>query len=533
MEAQLKVLNNEFMVKVPYEGKDVIKQIVDSYKWLPDHKAWKIPTSLEAMQAIKQNFTLNLTEEALAIIADLILEQKRIDYIEMIKKDVNWRLDGRLNYLYRHQCIAFEAAKNFPQYALFLDTGTGKTLTSIEIIKHYNLKTLVVCPLSIIESAWLDDIKKFAPELKAISLWDKTKAQRLRRLEIKSQVYIINFEGFKMLQKELEKANFQIIIIDESSKMKNNKSQITKALLDFSNKINYRYILSGSPAPNSPLEFWAQMAFVDPNLLGDNFYRFRNNWFYQSDWSGYQYSITPPNKEKLMRKIGRKAIFFAKDDCLDLPDKTYVTRKIEMSDVQKAAYQQMKDDLLLEIEGKTIIASNQIAKIMKLRQVTSGYIYDESRGTIKISDTKFNELFDVLDEIGDRQVIIWIQFHFEGVELMKHFKEKACALWGDVKAEDRITAINQFKSGQKQYLIANPATAAHGLTFTNCQYSIYFSLSYSAELWKQSQERIHRIGQAKNVTYIYLICKDSIDEKIYTALQGKKKISDECLNWLK
>ena len=532
----LKKVSHNFAVRVPYESKDLLKISCDSYKWDKKNKYWLVPATKESFIKLRDNFKeLDFNESIRQYLWQLHEQEQKIEYIHKIRNDPEWRLNGKLSYLYSHQCVAFESARTFNSFAFFLDTGTGKTAVSIEIIKHYGLKTLVVCPLSIIEAAWLSDIQKFSSSqegLKAISLWASSKSKRLEKLAAnRHQVYIINFEGLKILEKELIGANFGLIIIDESSKMKDFKSQTSKCILRFANHIPKRYILSGSPAPNTPLEYWAQINFVDPTLFPDNFYRFRNLYFFQSDYMGYKYDITPENKRKLMDIIKRKAIFYSKDECLDLPEKIYQERIIEMSKPQAVAYKQMKIDLMIKIQDKTISVTNQIAKIMKLRQVTSGWIYHEV-GPIKIADTKINELKDVLSEIGDKQVIIWIQFHFEGHALMDIFKEKACSLWGDLNHDQRERSISDFQTGKKQYLIANPATAAHGLTFVNCQYAIYFSLSYSAELWKQSQDRIHRIGQAKNVTYIYLLCNNSIDLKIYEILRSKKKLSEECLSWL-
>lgn len=524
------VANRTFFIEVPYEAKDKFKDTVDSCKWDKKNKWWEVPGSMDNLMKLASNFEVDYSSIN-SYVKILSAEQDKVKYINKIRNDPSWRLNGEYEYLYRHQCVALEAARSFNQYALFLDTGTGKTLTSIEIIKHYKKRTLVVCPLTIIEDAWLSDIKKFAPQLVAVNLWASNKEKRLQKLKIPSHICIINFEGLKILEKELMKQNFGVIIVDESSKMKDPNSQITKCLLRFAKHIPNRYILSGSPASNSPLEYWAQMNFIDLTILGSNFYRYRNQ-FFTSDYMGYNWFISNENRKKIMERIKRKAIFFSKDECLDLPEKIFQVRKIQMSDDQKAAYKNMKNDLVIELRDTIISASNQVTKIMKLRQVTSGFVYNGGK-PIKIADTKFKELINVLDEIGNHQVIIWVNFHFEGHALMDNFKDRACALWGNIKDDVRRDSIEGFKCGKYQYLIANPASAAHGLTFVNCQYAVYFSLSYSAELWKESQDRIHRIGQTKNATYIYLLCEKSIEEKIYEALQNKRKISEECLGWLK
>ena len=221
----LKKIDHRWAVRIPYEGKDILKTSCDSYKWDKKNKYWLVPATKNSFVKLRENFKeLDFDEDVRQYLWHLQDEEKRIEYIHKIRNDPDWRLNGSLSYLYNHQCVAFEAARTLDQFALFLDTGTGKTAVAIEIIKYHCVKSLVICPLSIIEAAWLSDINKFSPDLKAVSLWAPTKQKRLELLSSNShQVYIINFEGFKMLEKELIQANFRLVIVDESSKMKNFK----------------------------------------------------------------------------------------------------------------------------------------------------------------------------------------------------------------------------------------------------------------------------------------------------------------------
>jgi SNF2 family DNA or RNA helicase len=222
-----------------------------------------------------------------------------------------------------------------------------------------------------------------------------------------------------------------------------------------------------------------------------------------------------------------------KEDALDLPKQTHEVRRVTLGPAECKAYNALKEDLVLRFSDETILATHALVEIMKLRQITSGFVYGET-GTHQVGKSKLNELKDLLEEIGDKQVIIWCNFKEEMNAVYETLKDSrglpmASVLTGDNRQE----VIDAFKSGWSKYLIANPQSAGHGLTFVNCSYAIYFGLNYSYELLKQSQDRIHRIGQKVPCTYYYLLADRSIDEVIYKSLLHKSEMSTEVLNYLK
>ena len=546
---------HHFFCHIPFGLKEQIKALVNSYKWInkPESgkksihpsiiwKTWRIPALWENVVNLESKFKVSYSPDAQRIRDYLDIERTNIVYIKKIRNDPNWRLDGdEYASCFQNQCVGIEISKYFPTYGIFFDSGTGKTLTSIKIIQRYRreelpgLKTLIVCPIGVINDVWIEgDLKKYAPELKAISLW-----RDFALLNEPADIYLINYVGFKTILEELITAKFDMIIVDESSKMKNHNSQITKAILKIRDYIPRRFILSATPWPNSLLECWAQMAFINPRLLGDNYFNFRSRFFYNSpgDRTGYKYIVLPGRKKELLSLISQRAVFYSKKECLPyLPDLIMTSRTLSMSNDQAIAHEQMRTKLLIEFEDTTKIrALNQLAKIMKLRQITSGYMYHpDGGGLIKISDTKFDELEDVLEKMGNNQVIVWINFKFEAEEILRRLGDKACAYYGGVSKKEQELAKTQFKSGDKLYFIANSASAGHGLNLQMCYYNIYFSLNYSAELEKQSMDRTNRQGQKNDkVYYLYLLCRESIDEMMFDCIRNKRKISEEALNWLK
>ena len=457
--------------------------------------------------------------------------------------------------LYKHQLDALKLAR-CGNVALFHDCGTGKTLTALHIIKHWKMKgegpALVVCPLSIIEAAWIEDCKKFTPYLDIVSLWHKPSTHKrkcqLRTLAEDHDIYVANFETFKSLYPEICEKGFGVLIVDESSKMKNPKSQITKALLSLTGikfrkspyktdaEIPNRYVLSGTPAPNDESEYWAQVKFITGpgyNCFNDNFYAFRSRYFVSIPLglTGQKmFKFRKPMQQELMDAMKPVTHIVRKEDALDLPDQVHEIRKIYLNTKERAAYDTLKRDMILRYGTDTVLAETALTEIMKLRQLTSGFAYGEDGVTIQTGKSKLTELKALLDELGNHQVIIWANFKAEIALLFKELGD-CDALWSG--SHDRNKTIKDFQNGNTQYLIANPQSAAHGLTFTNCCYAIYYSLNYSYEYHKQSQDRIHRIGQDNKCTYYYFIADDTIDEVIYQAVQQKSELSRTVLSYLR
>ncbi len=452
--------------------------------------------------------------------------------------------------LYAHQVEAIDRGKQ-GNVALFHDCGTGKTLTAIRLIEYWKVRdpgpALVVCPLSIIDAAWLADVSRFAPSLDAVSLWSKKPSERQQRLAEEHDIYIANYETLKGLYPQIIDKSFSVLIVDESSKMKNQKSQITQALLSMAGfrgrgtvyrskrTIPHRYVLSGTPAPNDEAEYWAQIKFVTgkgDDCFNQNFYAFRGRYFYSIPLGSTRqvmWRFRKQMRQEFMEVMRPFAHVVRKADALDLPPQVHEVRHVELSTDERKAYKTMKRDLVLQFAEEPVLASTALVEVMKLRQLTSGFCYGDL-GTHQTGKSKMKELRALLDELGNSQVIIWANFKHEIAELLKMLPNSA-ALWSGTT--DRAQVIEDFRSGRVRYLVANPMSAAHGLTFTNCNYAIYFSLNYSYEFQKQSQDRIHRIGQNSKCTYFYLIARDTIDEVVYKTVKGKAVLSNSILSYLK
>ena len=491
-------------------------------KWDPTHKEWKHP--------LTYNFAASFRDMFPDVNVDCLGE-----YIP--QEDTSPPILS--DYLMQHQRDAALKAAKHPRYAFFHQTGTGKTITGIEIIKNKGAKALVVCPLSIIETAWMEDINNFAPEIKAVNLWEYRKATTKRKKAIlkkqvdSAQVGIINFESFKLMEKELMKMGFKTLIVDESQAVKEPKSAISKKLIGFADQVQYVYLLSGTPAPNSPLEYFCQIRMLSQGVFGSSYYSFRKKYAHQSGYGGFRWKMKKEMMPEFLEKLAQFSEVVRKEDVLDLPGKTSRSIEVTLSPKEMAAYKEMAANLLIEIDEEEISAANAAVKLGKLRQASSGFFYNEAKEGVLVGTSKLKELLNLLEEIGDSQVIIWTQFRYEADQVSKALAGKAVVVDGSTPQKQKIENITAFKYGKVQYVIAHPKSMGHGQTLTNCSYSINYSLSFSLELFEQSQDRIYRKGQKNQCTYYHLLAKNTVDATILDALSKKQRVADAILNHIR
>lgn len=453
---------------------------------------------------------------------------------------------------FEHQHIVREKAKD-GNVCIFHDCGVGKTLLGLDIIVDEKAKgntpALVVAPIRLITEAWIKDANDFYPDLDIAPIYHKDIKKRRKMLFEDHEVQVTNPETFKNHFDELMSKKFKVLVKDESSDLKDNKSLNTMATLaaagfknrrkggrnfDASYIIPVRHPLTATPAPNNPSEFWAQVLLATgPGsiVFDDNFYVFRGRYFSAIDLGNRRkkWVFRKSMFEEFCYKLAEVAHVCRKKDVLDLPEQIHNIHEIELDKNEQRAYDTLKKDLVLRLKNDTILASTVLVELMKLRQITSGFIYG-SESTHHFGMSKIMYLAELLKKNPTDQEIIWINFK-EEARAMKHLPNSDM-LTGDIPIDRQMEIIKDFKKGNLQYIVANQASISHGLTFVNCHRSTYFSMNYSYELMKQSRDRIHRIGQAQDCTYSYLLAKNTIDPVIRKANLVKEKMIDEFLGCL-
>ena len=465
--------------------------------------------------------------------------------------------------LMRHQLEGVNRAMDGP-CAFFWDCGTGKTclgLTIIDQLQRFGYgPAVVLCPLSIIKSAWIEDAAKFTPHLSIANLWYESSAKKTlyqkKLLKEKHDIFILNYETFRSLYKDIKAIKPQVMIVDESSKIKSIKAKTTKAVLSFAGLslwgakklgfdsdyiIPWRYCLTGTPAPNDNSEYWPQVKFITGignNSFNDNYTAFRSRYFFMVDIGNmrkipkFQKSLS----EDFRRSMSPYVHVVRTEDVLDLPETIDTFRLVKLNSQEKRAYCQMLEQYVVNFGDKTIISPHALTQMLSLREITSGFIYDDKKNICWLGKSKLNELKGLLEEIGNHKVIIWFNFDAEKQAILQMLESQnktrvnnglksISFAWADKPGKTREMVIENFKTGSLQYMLANPASLGHGLTLIKCRYNIFYSISHSYEDFQQAKKRTHRKGQTANVHYVYILADGTYDQAIYKSVQNKHNLS--------
>ena len=347
--------------------------------------------------------------------------------------------------------------------------------------------------------------------------------------------------GTTWLGKKLEKyGSNSLMIIDESTTIKNLRASRTKSILKLGKLCKYKRILTGSPITKSPLDLFSQCAFLDKKLLGyDNFTVFKSRYavMYNIDKGGYNIQIPKyyVNLEELEYKIKNFSYRVRKKECLDIPDKMYVQRYIDLSDEQKKAYEELKLLAIAKIQDEKVSFNNKLTELLKLQQVTNGFVKTNDDKIVDFkSNPKLHELMNILEETDDK-CIIWANYVHNIEMIKKKLKEtygtdSVVSIYGKDSVEVRNDSVESFQHNDKcRFLVGNPTVGGYGLTLTAARHVIYFSNSYNLEVRWQSEDRAHRHGQTGQVTIIDLIARDTIDEMVLNSLQNKIELSAKTL----
>lgn len=428
--------------------------------------------------------------------------------------------------------------------AILAEMGTGKTLISIGIAGYLYLqkeinKLLIVAPLSITK-VWEEEFQKFADfdyQLEVLEGPTKEKSETLRNLfGTKLQVAVVNYESCWRMEKEIALWKPDMIICDESSKIKNPQAKQSKALHRLGKISKHNMILTGTPVTNNPLDFFSQYKFLDESIFGGSYYSFRGRYAIMGGYGNYQV-VGYKNLPELTEKAHSIAFRITKKEALDLPEQVDVTRYVELEPMARAIYNQVERDSYAELSQGEVVVRNVLTKLLRLSQITGGYIKDEfSEIEEQVSSVKLNALEEIIEECldADKKVVVFARFisEIEAItKMLKRYGIKYSLIRGDVK--DRASEVEKFLNNKDvKVFVGQLQTTGMGLTLTASDTAVFYSLSYNFADYEQAKARIHRIGQKNNCTYIHLIAKKTIDEKVMEALTKKKNIADLVVdNW--
>lgn len=462
----------------------------------------------------------------------------------------------RVEYLvkpWQHQFDAIERAKTLPCFALFLEQGTGKTGTVINILRHKFeqerrvLKTLVLCPMIVVEN-WRAEFKKHSKiDLRQIVLLQG--AGKKRALTFKAspgQIFVTNYEALLMpeLFEALEMWRPEVLILDESHKCKDHKAKRTKAATKLADLARFKYILSGTPILNSPMDIFAQFRILDGGASFEkNFFHFRAKYFYDKN-AGFRqkqnyfpdWQIRPNSLEEINSKIFAKGVRVTKEECLDLPPLVRQEIAVEMSPEQARLYKDMKKDFVAYMGDKACVATLAITKALRLMQITSGYVRLEDGKNIHLETPKQAALKELLEELTpNHKVLIWAVFRENYTQIRSVCEELGIGyteVHGDISGAQKFKNVDAFNNDPAvRVFIGHPGSGGIGINLVAASYAIFYSRTFSLEQDLQAEARNHRGGSEihEKITRIDLVCKGTIDELVVKKLASKEEISEKVL----
>ena len=460
---------------------------------------------------------------------------------------------------YKHQLDALQDSWDKENFAYFMEMGTGKSKVLLDNAAMLYDKgkingLLIIAPKGVYKNWYDSEIPTHLPDhiFKKMVLWktsDKSKKQQLllnTLFETGSEFHILlmNVEAFSkgdgaaFAYKFLSCHN-AMIAIDESTTIKTPTSNRTKNILALREHAKYRRILTGSPVTKSPLDLFSQCEFLDPWLLGHTSY-----WTFKSRYAvtrkiqvqGRQVEIVVGyrNLGELSEKIQPFSKRVLKDDCLDLPKKTFMKHVVEMTKEQKKVYKQMKEEAIAYLDGKVLSSATVMTQLMRLHQITCGHFTPDDGEIKNLPCNRMTELMDILENVHGKAVI-WSHYTHDVRRIIDEIKrvygdDSVVDYFGQTTSEERSANIKKFQNDEKcRFFVGTTHTGGYGITLTAASTMIYFSNGYDLEKRQQSEARIDRIGQTKPMTYIDIISEDTVDDRIVKALRSKINIANQIM----
>lgn len=423
-----------------------------------------------------------------------------------------------------YQKYAIEYIKFHPITALFLDMGLGKTVTTLTAIRDlmydaFEVKrVLVIAPLRVARDTWPDELRKWN-HLKELtcSVVVGTVAERRRALQQDADIYIVNRENLAWLY-ENSRLDFDMVVLDELSSFKNHQSKRFRAMKALRPKVKRIVGLTGTPSGNGLMDLWAEFRILDMGeRLGRYISQYRNLYFKPDKRNGmvvYSYKPLPGAEEAIYHQISDITVSMKATDYLEMPELVSVAKEVRLSETEKKRYDELKKSLVLELPGGEVTSANAASLTMKLSQMANGAIYTDGKDVAAIHDRKLDALDDLVESANGKPVLVAYWFKHDKDRIRERMKARE--LRGPQDFAD-------WNAGKIPVALIHPASAGHGLNLQQGgSILIWFGLTWSLELYQQTNARLWRQGQAdKTVIIQHIVAKDTIDERILNVLKHK------------
>ena len=425
---------------------------------------------------------------------------------------------------FAHQKVTAEFLANQRKAFCFNEQGTGKTASviwAVDYLMKLGLikRVLVICPLSIMKSAWQVDLFKFAIH-RTVAIAHGSAKKRKEIVEAGAEFVIVNFDGVGIIKKQIMDGGFDLIVVDEASAYKNAQTVRWKDLRDLARVVKGLWMLTGTPAAQSPVDAYGLAKLVNPSGVPMFFGQFRDK--VMNKVSMYRW-IPKPDASQTVHTILQPAIRFEKKQCLDLPPVTFTEREAPMTLQQKGFYKLLKSEMLIEAAGEEISAVNAAVKINKLLQIACGSIYTDNGEVVDFDvSNRLNVVQEVVDESSNK-VLIFVPFTHSIEVLAKHLTKNGITcdvINGAVSVNRRSDIVQRFQSQpDPKVLVIQPMAASHGLTLTAADTIIWYAPCTSVETYLQANARIDRPGQVNPMTIVH-ITGSQVETRMYSLLRG-------------
>lgn len=436
-----------------------------------------------------------------------------------------------------YQEYAIKFIESHPISALFLDMGLGKTSITLTAVNELLFdsfevrKVLVIAPLRVARNTWCDEIKKW-DQLNNIkySIAVGTEKERISALNEKADIYIINRENVDWLvNKSGYKFDFDMVVIDELSSFKNHQSKRFKSLMKIRPKVKRIVGLTGTPSSNGLMDLFAEFKVLDlGERLGYFIGQYRNTYFKPDKTNGaivYSYKPLPNAEDSIYEKISDITVSMKASEYLKMPELVISNYQVEMSEDEKKQYDEMKKNLICEIKDGEITVSNAGSLSNKLSQFANGAVYDDEQNIVEIHSRKLDALEDIIESMNGKPLLVAYWYKHDLQRIKKRF---------DVREIKTGKDIADWNKGKIPVALIHPASAGHGLNLQQGGSTlVWFGLTWSLELYQQTNGRLYRQGQKNTVVIQHIVTKGSIDEQILKALERKNKTQEDLIEAVK
>ena len=416
----------------------------------------------------------------------------------------------------------------------FNEQGTGKTGSAIwasDFLMNEKLikRVLIICPLSIMESAWAADLFNFAMH-RRVDIAHGAKKKRQNIIKGNAEYIIINYDGVEIVKEEIEAGGFDLIIADEATHYKNAQSKRWKVLASLIKPHTWLWMMTGTPAAQSPVDAYGLAKLINPKGVPKFFGAFREMVMYkvtQFKW------VPKPNAVDLVFNALQPAIRFTKEQCLDLPEMTYVKRGVELTPQQKKYYETLRKQMVMVAAGEQITAANAAVNMNKLLQISCGAVYTDTGETIEFDiKNRYKVLREVIDE-SSKKVLVFVPFKHV-IDLLKDKLTQDSItneiIRGDVSAPQRSRIFKAFQTkDDPRVLIIQPQAAAHGVTLTAANTIVWWGPVSSLETYAQANARVHRSGQTHPCTVVQLQ-GSTVEKRIYGMLDERINVHTQMID---